>query len=324
MFGESVDANQNGVLPTIEQGLGVRDSAEFAALIREQQAHFDQYREEQETNRRTIKEQMERLSQEKSLLQGEIAKISSQLTFANERYEMLNLNFAMQRNENDELKKRSQILSESAAKQDLRTQQVAEELVESKGQVESFRNEIANLKAEKDLWKGIQDRLGHENESLMNEKSRLNTLITNQQNLQNERELSDSETKRRLQFQVDSLEAELNTTKRKLSDVEEENKRAHLQKNYDTKQNQTRIDDLVASLGQVREELVAVKTTRDHLQSRVDELSIELKSAEERVVLLQPRATPRPGTGAVVAETEAETDLSREQELAIEISELKT
>lgn len=324
VFGQSVDSTQNGIVPSIEQGLG--NSTNYPAVLRELQAHFDQYREESTVDRRTLKEQAEKLSLEKGALQAEIAKTTSQLTFANERYEMLQANFILAQNENSELQKRSQTLSEAAAKQDLRTQQVAEDLIEAKGLVESMRNENANLKAEKKLWKDIQDRLSQENESLMNDRTRLNNLVANQQTLQNERELSESETRRRLQTQVENLEAELLTTKRKLSDEVEDSKKAQLRKEYDAQQTQKRIDDLATTLGQVREELVAAKTTRDHLQARVDELTIELKSAEERVELLQPRPTPRTTADGGVnthgdnAEDEA---LNREQELSIEVSELK-
>jgi nucleoprotein TPR len=326
VFGQSVDGNQNGLMQTIETP-GNRDNANYAALLRELQGHFDQYREEQAIDRRTMKEQTEKLSSEKGSLQAEIAKTASQLTLANERYDMLHSNYVMLQNENNELQKRSQILSEAAAKQDLRTQQVAEDLVEAKGMVESMRNENANLKAEKKLWKDIQDRLSQDNEGLMNERTRLNNLIANQQTLQNERDLSESETRRRLQAQVESLETELTTTKRKLSDEIEDNRKTQLRKEYDSQQTQKRIDDLAASLGQVREELVAAKTTRDHLQSRVDELTIELKSAEERVELLQPRPTPRSGANPETTGTDGEAlqdeSLGREQELAIEVSELK-
>lgn len=324
MFGQSVDGNQNGVMSTTEHPPG--SSANYPAMLRELQAHFDQYREEQSIDRKTLKDQTEKLSLEKGALQAEIAKTSSQLTFANERYEMLHANYTMLQNENTELQKRSQTLSEAAAKQDIRTQQVAEDLIEAKGLVESMRNENANLKAEKKLWKDIQDRLSQDNEGLMNERTRLNNLIANQQTLQNERELSESETRRRLQTQVEGLEAELSTTKRKLSDEVEDNKKAQLRKEYDSQQNQKRIDDLASSLSQVREELVAAKTTRDHLQARVDELTIELKSAEERVELLQPRPTPRPTAVTEATDTNGEAtqeEANREQELALEVSELK-
>ena len=321
VFGQSIDGNRNSLVQSTEQAPGCQDNA---SLLRELQSHFDQYREEQTTDRRTMKEQLERLSQEKGTLQAEIAKINSQLTFANERYDLLNSNYTMLNNENSELQKRSQLLSEASAKQDLRTQSVAEDLVEAKGLVDSMRNENANLKAEKKLWKDIQDRLSQDNEGLMNERSRLNTLIANQQTLQNERELADSETRRRLTSQVESLEAELTNTKRKLNDEVEESRKAQLRKEYDAQQTQKRIDDLASSLSQVREELVAAKTTRDHLQSRVDELTIELKSAEERVVLLQPRPTPRHAEAPTDSNgADPDGELTREQELAIEVSELK-
>ena len=322
VFGQSIEGN--GVLSSVEQSPNGKDNVNYAALLRELQSHFDRYREEQAIDRRTMKEQTEKLAAEKGSLQSEIAKTSSQLTLANERYEMLHANYTMLQSENVELQKRSKILSEAAAKQDLRTQQVAEDLIEAKGLVESMRNENANLKAEKKLWKEIQDRLSQDNEGLMNERNRLNGLVASQQNLMNEHELAESETRRRLQGQVESLETELNATKRKLNDEVEDSKKAQLRKEYDSQQSQKRIDDLMSSLSNVREELVAAKTTRDHLQARVDELTIELKSAEERLQVLQPRPTPRPGTqGVADVQQNSDDGLSREQELAIEVSELK-
>ena len=116
---------------------------------------------------------------------------------------MLQANYNGLRNENTELQKRSQQMGENAARQDLRTQQVAEELVEARSMSESLRNENANAKAEKDLWKRIETRMTEDNKSLMDERSRLNKLVSDLQNLQNERELSDSETRRRLQGRVE-------------------------------------------------------------------------------------------------------------------------
>ncbi|TQS37567.1 hypothetical protein Golomagni_01955 [Golovinomyces magnicellulatus] len=316
LFGQSVQDQKSGLNNSNESFDS--KSAELTVAIRNLQAQYDQYREEQMVDRKTLKEQVMRLSQEKSALQAEISKVNSQLNLATDRFDLLNSNYTMLSNENKELQKRSQIYSEATAKQDLRTQQVAEDLVEAKGLLEVMRNENSNLKAEKNLWKNIQDRLSQDNENLMNERTRLNTLIANQQSLQNEREHSDSETRRRLQSQIESLESELNTTKRKLNDEIEDSKKAQLRKEYDSQQNQKRIDELVSSLSHVREELIAIKTSRDHLQSRVEELTIELKSSEERLQLLQPRNMQRKDKSG-----QKETDLSKEQELMVEVSELK-
>ncbi|KAH0544558.1 hypothetical protein FGG08_001330 [Glutinoglossum americanum] len=329
LFGQSVPPatpSRGGLVPTVEHSPNTKEAAENASLLRELQAHFDSFREEAATDRRTLKDQTERLSRERGELQAQLARVNSQLTLATERFEMLQANYDMLKNENAELQKRSQILSESAAKQDVRTQQVAEDLVEAKSMIESMRTEAANLKAEKTLFKSIEQRMSQDNESLRNERARLNTLIANLENLQNQRELSETEMRNRLESQRQTLESELQTTRRKLEAEVEEGKKAALRKEYDSQQNQKRIDDLVATLGTIREELVATKTMKDHLQARVDELAIELKSAEEKVQALHPRPTLRSNANVNTEAGENDVDedaLSREQELTIEISELK-
>jgi nucleoprotein TPR len=312
----------------IDQGVSSQNNSNLAKMFKDLTQHFDNYRNEASADTRSLKQQADTLAAEKSKIQSELGRSATQLTLANERYEMLQANLNMLKTENVELQKRSTTYAEGAAKQDLRSQQLAEELVEAKSMADSTRNEMSNLKAEKDLSKKIEKRLSEDNEALMNERSRLNTLITNLQNLQNEREHSDAETRRKLQARVESLELELQSTKRKLSDEVEDGKKAALRREYDHQQNQQRIDDLVASLGTVREDLVAARTTRDHLQVRNDELAIELKSAEERVQLLQPRPTPRAAVNTNAGQsTNGSADdmeaVDREQELAIEVSELK-
>lgn len=335
VFGQSVDSGASprtppagGVLNSIEQSPGSKDSVDYAKLLKDMQAHFDSYRSEAAADRSALKQQLDNVARKNGELQAETARANSQLSLAQERYEMLQANYAMLKSENQELQRRSQGLAENATKQDLRTQQVAEDLVEAKGMLESMRNESANLKAEKEFWKSVEKRLTEENENLSNERARLNTLNANLHNLINEREHSESEIRRRLQTQVESLESELQNNNRKLDSEIEDGKRSVLRWEYEHHHSQKRTDDLVASLGSVREELVAAKTSRDHLQARVNELTIEAQSAEERVQVLQARPTPRQlATTTDSAENgisdNAGSDVTREQELAVEVSELK-
>ncbi|KAM5475318.1 Protein mlp1 [Microsporum audouinii] len=299
---------------------------DYADLLRKLQAHFDSFREETATDHSSLKQQVNELTRRNSELQSEVSRASSQLASAIQRAELLQSNFNLLKGENVELQKRHTALMENANKQDLRTQQVAEDLVEARGLVDSLTRESANLKAEKDLWKSIEKRLVEDNEALRNERSRLDSLNANLQSMLNEREHSETESRRRLQTTVEALESELQTTKRKLNEETEEAKKATLRKEYDHEQSQKRIDDLVTSLSSSREELIATKTSRDHLQSRVDELSVELKSVEERLAVLQHKPTanvPIPASGDETSEAAPENQLSREQELAIEVSELK-
>jgi nucleoprotein TPR len=328
-IGDSSAFSQSLPLGAAPPGAGddhIKDAPDYAELLRKVQAHFDSFREESATDHSALKQQVNELSRKNSELMSEISRSSSQLGAATQRAELLQSNFSMLKSENAELQKRYATILENANRQDLKTQQAAEDLIETKGLVESLQRENANLKAEKDLWKNIERRLIEDNETLRNERSRLDSLNANLQTILNEREHTDSESRRRLQQNLESLETELQSTKRKLNDEIEESKKAALRREYEHEQSQKRNDDLVTSLGTVREELVATKTTRDHLQSRVNELTVELRSAEERLQVMQSR----PSVSAAPTEertiTEAgtqETGLTHEQELGIQVAELK-
>ena len=308
MFGDSFNSSFMPGTParahSTETSADSRALADHIKLLKELQLHFDAYREEAATDQAALKRQADTLSREKSDLQGENARLMSKEAVAQERYSLLQANYTMLKNENSELQKRWQLLSENAAKQDLKTQQVAEDLVEARALAESMRNETANLKAEKELWKRVETRLTEDNQSLLEERSRLNKMVSDLQSLQNERELADSENRRKLQARVETLESELSTAKRKPDEEVEQAKKAALRREYETEQNRTRIEDLLKSSANYKEELVAVKTQRDQLQARVDELKIELRNAEEKAQVLQPRITSRPTPGGQASQND--------------------
>ncbi|UKZ82984.1 hypothetical protein TrVFT333_010785 [Trichoderma virens FT-333] len=300
----------------------VEQTETLTEALRKIQAEYDSFRDAQDGVRKDFRDQIDHLSSEKNALQTANIKLQGEARLEFERREMLQSNYVALQTENSELQKRTQILSETAAKQDIRTQQVAEELIEVKGLLDSMRNETANLKAEKKLWKDIQERMSKDNDSLIEEKNRLGNLLTAQQSLENERNITESEARRKAQTKIETLELELSTAQKKLSQAVEDAQHLQQRKEYEAKESQKRIDDLMASLSQLREEHVSIKTSRDHLQARVDELTVELRSAEERAGRLQPRPTPRPGlmTDTNVRQQELEAEI---QDLNNDISDLK-
>ncbi|EHK44644.1 hypothetical protein TRIATDRAFT_220313 [Trichoderma atroviride IMI 206040] len=292
----------------------VEQTETLTEALRKIQSEYDSFRDAQDGARKDFRDQINHLTAEKNSLQTANIKLQGEARLESERREMLQSNYIALQNENSELQKRTQILSEMAAKQDIRVQQVAEELVEVKGLLDSMRNETANLKAEKKLWKDIQERMSKDNDSLIEEKNRLGSLLTAQQSLENERNITESEARRKAQAKIESLELDLSIVQKKLSQTSDDIQHLQQRKEYEAKESQKRIDDLMTSLSQLREEHVSAKTTRDHLQARVDELTVELRSAEERAGRLQPRPTPRPGLMT--------DDNLRQQELEAEVQDL--
>lgn len=317
---DSAVESQREVLSTIEQN--PMEEPEATTILRELQSNFDTYRQESSIDRKAMREQVEKLSAEKNSLQADVARVRSQYDLAQERLSMLQSNYEALQNEKSELQRRNQGLSEAAAKLDMRSQQLATDLVETKALLDSIQSKNANLVAEKDLSASIRDRLTQDNESLTQEKARLNAALSHQQSLMNEKETSEAETRRGLQEQLGSLKTELNTTKRKLSEEVDESRKLQQRKEFEAQQHQQRVDELMTSLNAVKEELIAAKTSKDHLQARVDELTIELRNAQEKAERLQPRPTPRPGTATEPRAPDAETEAQIE-ELINEISDLK-
>ncbi|PHH60967.1 hypothetical protein CDD81_982 [Ophiocordyceps australis] len=314
----SIDDSQRPPLASIEG-----DQAEVLnEALRKLQSEYDHFRDAQEDVRKDLRNQIETLSHDRNALQTERIKLQGEVRVESERRDMLQSNYVALQAENSELRKQSQTLLSTTAKQDLRTQQVAEELVDTKGLLDSMRNETANLKAEKKLWKEIQDRMSKDNEGLIEEKNRLNNLLATHQSLENERSLADGEARRKAQDKIDVLERELSETQRKLSNEVGENKELQMRKEFETKQLQSRIDELLASLSQLREEHVGIKTTKEHLQARVDELTVELRNAEERVGRLQPRPTPRSNLAVDTSQREQELE-AQVGELTSDISDVK-
>ena len=123
------------------------------------------------------------ISSERSALQIQVAKTSSQSELSTEQFKNLESNFKNLQNEYTDLKKRADSLQDLLSSQDARNRQVSEEASLSKSQVESLQNELANHRAEKRLAESIQNNLKtriqelEENERKLTPSSRITRLL---------------------------------------------------------------------------------------------------------------------------------------------------
>ncbi|KAK9388494.1 hypothetical protein V1515DRAFT_597036 [Lipomyces mesembrius] len=265
----------------------VKKHEEATKELKELQEQFDAYRRETGVDMKLLNQQILRLSDERASVQQELSRAQTQIELTTERLKMMTDNFEMTKMENADILKRSAQIQEILTKQDLKTQQVANEIVEVKATLETMRNENANLKAEKSLFNSIQHRMTQENESLTEEKSRLNSVISYLQSAEAEREKSDAETRRRLVSQVENLQTELSAMKTKLDAETEEVRKVTMRKEYESKEFQDKIDKMLEELSFTKESLVTAKASQGQLQGKVDELTANLTAAEEKITLYQ-------------------------------------
>lgn len=268
----------------------LKQNEDATASLKELQSLLDAQRQESSSTVRALNDQIRDLQNGRSDLSVQLSKAQGQVELAHERYRNLNSNLEMLKSENEELKKRNQSLQDSVAKQDMRTQQVAEELVDARSVAESLRGENANLTAEKQLWKSIESRITQENAELLEEKGRLNGILTNMRLMESERETSGSESRRRLISQVEALEAQVSKLQGKLDKESQEARQAVERREIDLREYQSKVEKLNVELAAARESVVEARNSFSTLELKHKELEAELKAAQETVSVFQARS----------------------------------
>jgi nucleoprotein TPR len=287
--------------------------------VNQLQSSLDALKEESATDRATFKQQIDELAKENRQLQSDNVRLATRQEMTQQRYDVQQHSISTLESEKSRLQKRYNDLHDELAKFELTKQQHTEDLVEARSQIDSLTRENANLKASQSLWKSIEARLTEDKNALTEDKARLNRIITDMQTLRNEHDLNEAQNRRNLQARVDSLDADLQNAKRKLDEEMEDHKRALLKNDWEQSEKQKKIDNLLQAANEIRQELTSVKSARDQLQSRVDELQTDLHHAEERAQSLQARQTSH-----INESTESDEDgLNRNDQLTREIAELQ-
>ncbi|KAK9464611.1 hypothetical protein V1512DRAFT_267961 [Lipomyces arxii] len=271
---------------------------EATTAMQDLQDQYEAYRKEAADDIKTLNEQIAHASDERFAIQREFSRAQTQVELTSERLKIMTDNFELAKKDRDEIQKRSNQIQENLTRQDLRTQQVANELLELKTSLESMRAENGAFRAEKSVYTATQHRLLQDNKELVEEKQRLNNLIGYFQNVNTEREKSDGEARRRLAAQVESLETELKAARETIASENEEMKRLVLRKDYEIKELQEKIEKASESFLATKEELSTATRNKEQLQALVDELNSKLSVSEEKAAMYQ-RQTEEEGFSVV-------------------------
>lgn len=253
-----------------------------SSVFKELQKSLDIMREESVTDRATLKHQIDALTKEIRTLQHENVRLESKQQMAQQWQDQQQHRITALESQKELLQKRLDTAQDQLASSDLKFQQVMEENVECRGQIESLERANTNMKASQSIWDTTRSRLESEIKTLNEAKSLLSKSLEEKRNDYNEQTLMQAENRRLLESRASALEAELSNTQRKLQDQIEEHKRIVMRIELDQADKQRKIDDLFKAANEVRQELASVRTARDQLQVRAAELQTDLRLAEER------------------------------------------
>ncbi|XP_063154494.1 nucleoprotein TPR [Candoia aspera] len=223
----SLPASAPASVPVIES----TEAAEAKAALKQLQEFFENYKKEKAENDKLLNEQNEKLQEQVTDLKSQNTKISTQLEFASKRYEMLQDNVEGYRREITSLHEKIQKLSATTQKQEQIINTMTQELRGANEKLTVAEVRAENLKKEKDILKMAEIRLTQQKESLIAEHRGQNLLLTNLQSIQVILERGETETRQRLNNQIEKLEREIAQLKKKLENEVEQ--RHTLSKNQD-------------------------------------------------------------------------------------------
>ncbi|KAL4635951.1 nucleoprotein TPR-like [Arapaima gigas] len=318
------DTVQEGapVTPTPHQSPGAipvkstefAEAADAKAALKQLQDMFSTYKKEKAENDKILNEQNEMLQEQVSELRSHNARITSQLEFASKRYEMLQDNVDGYRREIDSLRERCQKMTSSAQKHEQIINTMTQELRAANEKLALAEACAENLRKERDLLKMVESRLTKEKESILTEQRGQNLLLTNLKSIQVTLEHSQTETKQRLNNQIERLEVEIGQLKKKLE--QEVEQRHALGRSQDM--------ELLDAKKQLEAEITMHQKTKDLLKTAEQHINIlrqQLTNVENQMASTPARGAGLAGPGEL--DQDAEELSLRLRQAEVEAGDLK-
>ncbi|KAF4800781.1 Nucleoprotein TPR [Turdus rufiventris] len=290
------------------------ETVEAKAALKQLQEVFENYKKEKAENDKLLNEQNEKLQEQVTDLRSQNAKISTQLEFASKRYEMLQDNVEGYRREITSLHERTQKLTATTQKQEQIINTMTQDLRGANEKLAVAEVRAENLKKEKDILKMSDVRLTQQRDSLLVEQRGQNLLLTNLRTIQGILERSETETKQRLNNQIEKLEREISQLKKKLeSEVE--------QRHSLTKNQEVHILDLKRQLETETNRHINTKELLKNAQKESAMLKQQLNNTEAQ--LTSQSSQRPPGTGQPSTNVDVDDLVSRLRQAEEQVNDLR-
>lgn len=282
------------------------------------QGQFDALRTETANDMERLKEEAHQARSEASRSALSAAREKAGRESVEERLANAQQTSSLERRELLDLQKRHSTLQESLTRQEIAAQSLSQQLVIAHSTVERLRNEVSNLAAERQLHKETTDRLMEEKQSAVQERATLSEMLRSSQSMQSEMERSSSDFRRRLEHQLEKSEEQCKDLRDRITKEEEAHRQTALRRDVETTDLRTRLDRVSEELAKAREDLAVAHNSVQHLTARSNELQKQNDSKDDKLAVYERRNTSSSASG-----TSAGTPLDREQQLQVEIADLK-
>ena len=173
------------------------------------QHDFDAYRKEIGVDSKLLKEELIAIQQSKNELSVNYAKLTMELGYQQERFKSTTCLQDAQVKEHTDLRERIGKLAETITRQDAKIQQLTNQILESRDQLELAKNESRQLRIEKEIAKQSEGRLCVENKSLVIDRNRGQEMIRDLHRIHDDTERINGEMRVKIEERLSKNEKEL-------------------------------------------------------------------------------------------------------------------
>ncbi|XP_039984449.1 translocated promoter region b, nuclear basket protein [Xiphias gladius] len=291
------------------------EALEAKAALRQLQEVFSTYKKERVESDKALTEQNEKLQEQLSDLRSQNAKISTQLEFASKRYEMLQDNVEGYRKEIASLREKEQKMAAATQKHEQTIHTLNEDLRAAKEKLAMAEGRAEGLRKEREMLKLVESRLTQEKETTQSQQQSQNLLLANLQTIQATLERSETDTRQRLNSQLEKQEREISQLQKRLENEVEQ--RHLLSRNQEIQ--------LMEAKRQLETQVALYQKTKELLNAaelELNNLRLKQGSSEARHTLSSPsRANIRGLQGADQDREELQGRLRLAETQAEELSE---
>uniref|UniRef100_V5E7N8 Uncharacterized protein n=2 Tax=Kalmanozyma brasiliensis (strain GHG001) TaxID=1365824 RepID=V5E7N8_KALBG len=240
---------------------------------------------------------------------------------ADDRLNNLQRTYELTKTDLDDTSRRATQLQENLTRREVSVQMLEEQLIQSQSSLEQLRTQVSNLQAEKAIWKSSESKLLEEISATQVERNNLQELVRTTQAMQSELEQRGGDAKSRLEQDVKRLDEINQDLRNRLAAEQDLYRQLSLRREIETKDLQSRIDLSSSELSNAREALAIARTSADHTQLRVEDLTRQLESTQEKLAIYERR--DQLSRDPIAFRAQADVQLSREEQLEIELADLK-
>ncbi|KAG8185285.1 hypothetical protein JTE90_023894 [Oedothorax gibbosus] len=286
---------------------------EAKGAMNQLQVEFNNYKKEKAENERMLNELVDKMRADVSDLRIQNAKLAGQVDYSEERVKILQSNLENFKKEHASVKDKNRQHSSLIVQHQHTINSLRQDLMVAHEKIAKSDVTIENLKAERDLLKGVEARLLQEKESVVREQQHQSRMMANLQAVQNNLERIESETKRNLEYQVEKLEKDNSILKTKLENANEEYRSAVNIWEKQKKEMQSKVDAELERNRKLQDDLISAYSQMHTIQQNLS--TPEKKSPAASPALKTPVKPTNAASKPPIAspQVSAEVKLLKEQ-----------